>query len=174
MTSIVVADAGPLHYLILIDCAGILEKLFDQVLIPGAVRDEMLQPNTPPKVKTWMLHPPAWLKVEMVTNVQPIHGLHPGEIEALQLALRAKAAGVLMDDMDGRKAARQLGLSVVGTIGLLERAAEKQLIEFPSAIARLRQTNFFISAEFLDQALERDRLRREQTRPVKNDPGIKP
>ena len=174
MTSIVVADAGPLHYLLLIDCVGILEKLFDRVLIPGAVRDEMLQPKTPQKVKTWMLHPPAWLKVEMVTNVQPIHGLHPGEIEALELALQTKAAGVLMDDMDGRKAARQLGLMVIGTVGLLERAAEKQLIELPGAISRLRQTNIFISAEFLDQALERDRLRREQTRSVRNDPGIKP
>jgi hypothetical protein len=38
MTSIVVADVGPLHYLVLVDCANILEKVFDQVLIPGAVR----------------------------------------------------------------------------------------------------------------------------------------
>jgi predicted nucleic acid-binding protein len=106
--------------------------------------------------------------------VQPIHGLHPGEVEALQLALQVKASGVLMDDFDGRKAARQLGLSVIGTVGLLERAAEKRLIEFPDAVARLRQTNFFISPEFLVQALERDRLRREQTRQIPKDPGIKP
>src|ERR1039458_7411040 len=107
-----------------------------------------------------------------VSNVQPIHGLHPGEVEALQLALRAKALGVLMDDLDGRKAARQLGLSVIGTIGLLERAAEKRLIKLPDAVARLRQTNFFIAPELLDQLLERDRLRREQTRQIQKDPGI--
>src|ERR1039458_2590204 len=88
MTRIVVADAGPLHYLVLIDCAGILENLFDQVLIPYAVRDELLQFNTPETVKAWIRRPPAWLKVERVTNVQPIHGLHPGEVDALQLASR--------------------------------------------------------------------------------------
>ena len=174
MTSVVVADAGPLHYFVLIDCAGILEKLFDQVLIPGAVRNELLHQNTPPKVKAWITHPPSWLKFELVANVQPIRGLHPGEIEALQLALQAKAAGVLMDDRDGRKAARQLGVPVISTVGLLELAAEKQLIKLPDAVAQLRQTNFFISPEILDQALERDRLRREQTPQIRKDPGLKP
>jgi predicted nucleic acid-binding protein len=172
MTSIVVADAGPLHYLVLVDCAGILEKLFDQMLVPSAVRDELLQLNTPEIVKAWIRRPPPRLKVERVTNVQPIHGLHPGESEALQLALQAKAAGVLMDDLDGRKAARRLGLSVVGTVGLLERAAEKELIKLPDAVARLRQTNFFIAPEVLNQVLERDRLRRAQARPIQKDPGL--
>ena len=138
------------------------------------MRNELLHQNTPQKVKAWITHPPSWLKLELVANVQPIHGLHPGEIEALQLALQAKAAGVLMDDRDGRKAARQLGLTVVSTLGLLELSAEKQLIKLPDAIAQLRQTNFFISPEILDQALERDRLRREQTQRIKNNPGLKP
>ncbi len=38
---LVVADAGPLHYLILIDCADILPRLFNRVLIPPAVREEL-------------------------------------------------------------------------------------------------------------------------------------
>ncbi len=155
-----VAYAGPLHYLVLVDEVNILGNLFDRVLIPEAVRNELLQLKTPEIVKTWINRPPPWLKVEQVTNVLPIHGLHPGESEALQLALQAKAVGVLMDDLDGRKAARRLGLSVVGTIGLLERAAEKQLIKLPEAVSRLRQTNFFIAPEVLNQVLERDRLRR--------------
>ncbi len=86
--------------------------------------------------------------------------MHPGKSEALQRAFQATAAVVLMDDLDGRKAARRLGLSVVGTIGLLERAAEKELIKLPETVARLRQTNFFIAPEVLNQVLERDRLRR--------------
>ncbi|MDB6022900.1 MAG: hypothetical protein JWQ04_2757, partial [Pedosphaera sp.] len=50
MSKVVVADAGPLHYLILTDSAGALEQLFDQVLIPEAVRDELLCGSTPEKV----------------------------------------------------------------------------------------------------------------------------
>ena len=55
MSSIVVADAGPLHYLVLIDCGETLGRLFDHVLVPFAVRDELLHPRAPQKVKDWML-----------------------------------------------------------------------------------------------------------------------
>ena len=48
MSSIVVADAGPLHYLVLIDCGEILGNLFDHVLVPFAVRDELLHPRARP------------------------------------------------------------------------------------------------------------------------------
>jgi len=157
---------------VLVGCADILERLFDQVLVPGAVRDELLRLNAPEIVKAWIRRPPPWLKVEQIPKVRPIHGLHPGESEALQLALQAKAAGVLMDDLDGRKAARRLGLSVAGTVGLLERAAEAGWIKLPEAVARLRQTNFFIAPEVLNQVLERDRSRRALVRPIAKDPGL--
>jgi len=95
-----------------------------------------------------------------VTHPQPIGHLHRGEAEALQLALPAKAACVLMDDLDGRSEARRLGLVVVGTVGLLERAAEKGLIELPVAFSRLRGTNFFVSDELLAATLARARQRK--------------
>jgi len=160
MSSLVVADAGPLHYLVLIDCAEILAAMFDRVLIPDVVRDELLHANTPQKVKDWMAVSRNWLQVERVLRPKPISGLHRGEAEALQLALQASAAGVLMDDMDGRAEARKLGLVIIGTVGLLERAAEKGLIELPVALAGLQRTNFFIAEELLAAALARDRQRR--------------
>ena len=49
--NVAVADAGPLHYLILIDCVEILARLFDRVLIPLAVRDELIHPGAPQKGK---------------------------------------------------------------------------------------------------------------------------
>jgi len=67
-----------------------------------------------------------------------------------------------MDDLDGRRAAQALGLTVIGTVGLLERAAEKELLDLREAVAKLRRSNFFISPEVLDAALERDRLRRQK------------
>jgi predicted nucleic acid-binding protein len=163
MSSIVVADARPLHYLVLVDCASALEKLFDRVYVPFAVRDELLHGSGPEKVKNWISASKSWLEFRQVTDLQPIHGLHEGEVEAIQLALRIKAAGVLMDDMDGRHAARELGLTVIGTVGLLERAAEENLIDLADAIAKLRQTNFFISPELLEAALDRDRQRRNKS-----------
>ena len=159
MNSIVVADAGPLHYLILIDCAEVLAALFDRVLIPTAVHDELAHADAPAKVKNWLTVARSWLAVEAVVNPQPIGHLHRGEAEALQLAAQTNAAGVLMDDLDGRAEARRLGFTVIGTVGVLERAAEKGLIELPAAFARLRTTSFFVSEELLAAVEERHRQR---------------
>jgi len=161
MSDIIVADAGPLHYLVLVDRADLLSKLFDRVLVPIEVRDELSHRRAPTPVKNWIGSPPPWLVVERVGQFRPITGLHPAEAAALQLALQSKTMALLMDDMDGRAAARRLGLTVIGTIGVLERMAEMRLIELSAAISRLRRTNFFASPELLNAALERDRQRRK-------------
>jgi predicted nucleic acid-binding protein len=162
--STVVADAGPLHYLVLIDCGEIPGKLFDNVLVPFAVRDELLHPRAPQKVKDWLLQPPPWLEIKAVERGHLVHGLHKGEAEVLQLALLRGAEAVLMDDMDGRAAARRLGFRTIFTVAILELAAEKGLIELPATIAKLTQTSFFISQEVLDAALKRDKERRAKKR----------
>jgi predicted nucleic acid-binding protein len=159
MSGLVVSDAGPLHYIILVDCADRLPELFERVLIPFQVRDELLHLSTPQKVKDRIGNPPPWLKIEPLTYFHPLARLHKGETAALQLALQMRISAVLIDDLDGRDAARRLGLSAIGTIGVLERMAELGMIELPAAITKLRQTNFFMSPALLDAALERDRHR---------------
>ena len=161
MSSTVVANAGRLHYQIIIEGIEILPALFDLVLVPVAVRDELLHAHTPQKVKDWMAASRSWLQVEVVEQLGPVVGLHRGEAEALQLALQTGAAGGLWGDLDGRTAARKPGLVVIGTIGLLERAAEKNLIDLPVAFAKLRQTNFFAADELFAAALTRDRQRKK-------------
>jgi hypothetical protein len=51
---IVVADTGPINYLVLIDAIDLLPKLFDQVLAPQAVFDELTDPDTPATVRAWV------------------------------------------------------------------------------------------------------------------------
>src|SRR5438552_18865028 len=162
MSAIVVTDAGPLHYLVLIDCADILPIFFERVLVPFAVRDELLYAGAPKKVRNWLIQPRAWIEITSVAKVQPVRGLHKGETEALQLALERKAGAVLIDDRDGRAAAHRLGLTPIYTVAILELAAEKSLVELPIAIAKLKQTSFFISQEILDAALQRDKERKEK------------
>src|SRR5687767_9654293 len=113
MSSIVVADAGPLHYLVLIDCAETLGTLFELVLVPIAVREELVNPRGPEKVTKWMCEPRPWLEIARVVQPQRVEGLHKGEAEALQLALERRADAILMDDMDGRAAARRLGIETI-------------------------------------------------------------
>ena len=167
----VVSDAGPIHYLILVDCANLLEKLFERVVIPRGVHSELTHRNTPKKVTDWMSVTRPWFVDQSVRGPRRIAGLHSGESEAIQLGLQLKARAVLMDDLDGRAAARRLGFTVVGTLGILERASEFGFVDLSRAIADLGQTNFFISPELLNTVLERDRARREAGR-KKNLPGF--
>ncbi len=86
--------------------------------------------------------------------------LDPGEAEAIALAQELKADLVLLDEAEGRAEALRLGLPVSGTVGMLEKAADRELIALCGAFQRLSATNFYVSPELLQQALLRDAARR--------------
>jgi predicted nucleic acid-binding protein len=165
MPRVVISDASPLHYLILIGNAEVLEALYTEVLIPEAVAKELKQNATPESVRRWIEHSPLWLHVIPFTPPPApvlLADLDPGEHDAILLALDVRADLVIMDDREGVEEARRLGLTVTGTIGVLDRAGERGLIDLPSAVAALRQTNFRIDPSLLEQLLASDRLRRRE------------
>jgi predicted nucleic acid-binding protein len=141
-----------------------LPRLFRQVVIPPTVFRELQQPNTPPAVRQWASSLPAWAAVQAPKALNLSLDIDAGELEAICLAREIKAAAVLMDDRAGRSAAIHCGLAVIGTVGLLERAAARGLLELPDAIARLRKTNARLDPELIRAALERDKARK-QARP---------
>ena len=49
---------------------------------------------------------------------------------------------LLIDDRRGVRAAKQQGLRVTGTLGLLDLAAERGLVDFADAIRKLESTSF--------------------------------
>jgi hypothetical protein len=59
---IVVADAGPVHYLVLIEAIDILHPLYDSVLVPQTVSEELKSDSAPEAVRAWMKHPPVWFQ----------------------------------------------------------------------------------------------------------------
>jgi predicted nucleic acid-binding protein len=160
--SVVVSDTSPLHYLILCGAESILPSLFRQVVIPPTVFRELQQPNTPPPVRQWAASLPTWVAVQTPKTVNLKLDVDAGELEAICLAQEIHADAVLMDDRAGRSAAIHCGLAVVGTIGLLEQAAARGLIELPTALARLRQTNARLDPELIHAALARDQARRQK------------
>lgn len=155
---VVAADTGPLNYLILIEQDGILPALFGTVLIPEAVRRELTQPGAPAPVRAWMATPPAWLAIRpdmgSHTHTLDLQRFGAGERETILVALDLYADLVLMDDRAGVAAARGKGLTVVGTLGLIDRAARYGLLDVAAAVARLRTTNFRCRPEMLDDLLD--------------------
>jgi predicted nucleic acid-binding protein len=140
---IAVSDSGPLYYLVLIDRVSVLPELFERVLLPPAVFEELSHDRTPPSVYKWIGSPPDWLEVAALDSPPPPKGLGKGEWEAITLARsRTEDFILLMDDHGGRVYTEQHGLRVIGTLDLLVRASQLDLLDLRDSIERLLQTNF--------------------------------
>ncbi|MBW3622519.1 MAG: DUF3368 domain-containing protein [Armatimonadetes bacterium] len=147
---IVVSDTGPLNYLILIDAIDLLPQLYGRVLLPPAVRHELSHPRAPEPVRRWIEHPPKWVEVRSAEETgfgtsRIIGELDPGEEEALQLALSLRADLLLIDDSEGRRVAREHGLTVRGTLGVLEAARVIAHAGKIKGLRRLRSAKLFLN-----------------------------
>jgi predicted nucleic acid-binding protein len=160
---IVVSDTGPLSYLVEIREAELLPKLFGRVIAPPAVVLELRHPGTPESVRQWIATPPPWLEVIAPTHADAALRLGPGETDAISLARELRADVLLIDERDGTKIARRLGLLTTGTLGVLDIAAEKGLVSLPAALSLLETTKFHRSRHLFDQLLARDQTRTKNT-----------
>ena len=123
---IVVSDTSPLTALLTIASGDMLPQLFGEVVVPEAVRNELLRSHS-------VL--PAWLRVVAVQNQAQARlyarMLDAGEAEAIELARELHADHLLMDERIGRRVAIREGLPVIGLLGVVLLARRNQLI--PSA-----------------------------------------
>ncbi|MBX7105558.1 MAG: DUF3368 domain-containing protein [Gemmataceae bacterium] len=159
---IIVADSSPLIVLVTTGDVKLIPALFRNVVVPVAVGDEVRSLKRPAAVREFIASPSAWLEIRSPTEIPPIEGLDAGEMAAIALAVELQADRLIIDEIAGRKAATERGLRVVGTVGILEAAAERGLVELEAAFGRLRQTDFWVSARFLDQRLAAFRQRQSQ------------
>jgi predicted nucleic acid-binding protein len=152
---IVIADTSPINYLVLIEQIDVLPKLYGTVIIPTAVREELLRPRAPSAVRSWMTTPPDWIEVRSsrATNDAPILKLDAGEREAILLAEELTANYLIIDEFAGRSVAIGRGLPVIGTIGVLRDAARAGLLNIRSVINRLQATSFYLSKETTENLL---------------------
>ena len=146
---IAIADASPLHYLILLGVIDDIPQLFDAVLAPPAVLAELTHAHAPEVVRLWAGTPAAWLRVQLPADAVadlPTR-LGPGERDALALRAPLADAVLLVDDRDACREALRRGWAVLGTLGLLRAlaAAHPPRLDLPDALTRLRATNFRVT-----------------------------
>lgn len=150
---LVVTDAGPLIVLGRHDLLDLLHALFLQVHVPQVVIDECLvHPDMPDAQRIQAALTQGWL-LPQVARPLDIPGLDPGECCAIGCALDMGAA-LLVDDRAARRHAEALGLSVLGTLGVLVLAKRRGLLnEVKPIVQAMRDQGHHISLAALDAVL---------------------
>jgi predicted nucleic acid-binding protein len=151
---VVVADASPINYLILVNCIDILRRLYGRVVIPPEVLNELTAEGAPQAVKSWIRTRPDWIVVESAPAGITIDVvLDAGEAAAIRLALAEPDCLLLIDDSEGRSAALKLRIPTTGTLGVLIEAARDGLVELRPALENLQRTNFRVSESLITRIL---------------------
>ena len=127
---IVVSDTSAIINLASVGQLHLLEQLYGAVLIPQAVRAEIAAgglnaPGAAALSLTWV----QTLAVNNRTLVTALAGqFDSGEAEAVALALEQRANLLLVDERRGRAVAVNLGVKVIGLLGVLLEAKHKGLL----------------------------------------------
>ena len=144
MSERVVADSTCLIALERIDQIEILPALFESVLIPPAVAQE------------FGISLP-WLKVERLSDRALVVALKmmidDGEAEAIALSQEQKCR-IILDDRQARRVGQDMGLRVIGTVGILILAKQRGILSaIKPVLQNLDDTGFYISEALKDEAL---------------------
>jgi predicted nucleic acid-binding protein len=152
----VIVDTTPVIALALVGHLGLLRSLYDRVVVPPAVRAE-LRAGRSHHAGSVELKAAPW--IETVALADPsradlLSDLDRGEAEVIALGQETRSKLVIIDERLGRLHARRLGLPLTGTIGILLRAKENDLLPAVRPILqRLRDGGIYLGAGLVEQAL---------------------
>ncbi len=127
---IIVSDTSVITNLINVDSLFLLKKLYQNVIIPQAVYQELsvLGGNILDQLEQ------EWIDVYSVENQADIDNfqksarLDRGESEAILLAQQLNADLLLIDERRGRAEAQRRGIRITGLLGILVDAKTNELI----------------------------------------------
>lgn len=153
--ALAVADTTPLIALHAVGLLEVLHVRFGEVLVPLTVWGELnALPGSPEPDAVGRL-PTVRLAPDLASLPLSLSHLDPGEQQVLAMAMANPQWVALLDDGDGRRAARAAGLKYMGTIGLIAAAKDAGLCES----ARERYLRLLTTGFRIDRRIVNDLLR---------------
>ena len=156
---IVVSNTSPIFYLSTIGQLDLLRQLYDEIVIPNTVFQEITNVGNT-DVSATVVPTLNWIKIQSTTDLTLVntlsHELDPGEAEAIALAVELDADRLLIDERLGRNAAIRLGIKVTGVLGILIAAKRKNLIQEvkPLLDTLIKQVGFWIDEQLYTEVLQ--------------------
>jgi len=157
----VVSNTSPLNYLLLIDEIGILPQLYGRIRVPQAVMNELSHPDSPSVVRSWAVRPPAWTEIVVPAGKpdQTLQDLGAGERDAILLTQESSNGLLIIDERAGTREAEKRGVLTTSTLGVLDQAAYRGLVDIKQAMSRLQATNFRIRRDIVESLVKKHESR---------------
>jgi uncharacterized protein len=137
----IVTDSTCLIGLERIGQLDLLPALFEPILIPPEVQHEFGMPL-------------PWLTVETPTDQALVTALKmlidDGEAEAIALA-HERGWRIILDDRRARSVGKRLGVTIIGTVGMLVRAKRSGIIALLKPLLRELEAHEFYTGEALKE-----------------------
>lgn len=154
----VVCNATPLINFAVINRLDVLQATFGQIIIPQAVYDETTGSGFPGSQLVLQAIASGWLQVRQVSTIASTipAELDDGEREAITLALETSEQQILLDEREARQLARNFGLQVIGTLGILLLAKNQKIIPQvqPLLDAMIDNAQYWVNATLYQQVLQ--------------------
>lgn len=154
----VIVNATPLIALCHVEQLSLLRKLYGEIDIPQAVYDE-ISAKEDSVCRKEIERSLEWITIRKVKEdgrKQLFKAqLHAGEVEVMMLALEQNADVAVIDDKCAKNFAKQLGIPVTGTLGVLVKAKQCGYIDkLKPILEALLEKNIYISQEVITLCLK--------------------
>jgi predicted nucleic acid-binding protein len=142
----IIVDTSCLIILSKIKELPLLKLLYGEVLITDIIAKEFDEP-----IPDWIIIYPIKINENVFLFEKSID---KGEASVIMLALEIPNSIIIIDDFKGRALAKELGIKVTGTIGIIISAKNKKLIpSIKPILEKIKETNFYISKALENEAL---------------------
>lgn len=154
---VIISDTTPLSNLLQIGRLDLLQSLYQQVIIPDAVFQE-LQVLSTFQISIQPLQDADWLTIRTPQDIkllnELLNDLDIGEAQAIALAIETQADYLLIDEKEGRLIAEEYHIPIIGTLGILLSAKKANLISsIKIEMDTLRRIGFWISDSLYERML---------------------
>lgn len=145
MQKVIVSDTSCLILFYKIGEFELLKEVFGQITITEIVASEFNRPI------------PSWIQI-----INPKSNLHKGllgfldagEATSISLATEHKDCLLIIDELKGRRIAKEFGIEISGSLGVLIAAKNKGILKkVKPLLEKIKQTNFRLSDKLIQVVL---------------------
>jgi predicted nucleic acid-binding protein len=138
-------------------CLILYDKISELEILRGTFSSLII---TPQVAKEFGDELPNWIRVKTIRDTGQYHeliqSLGRGEASSIVLAQEIRGSLLIIDEKRGRRVAKNLSIEIIGSLGILLKAKQKEVIKsVASMLEKIEQTNFRVSKVVKEELLKR-------------------